>query len=394
MTPQARSTSPEMLSETRMAPATRAKTSTGLGVALAIGLVAACGGTAKSQETIRLEPVVDGLVRPVFLTHAGDGSGRLFVLEQEGLILVLGTGGLEEEPLLDLSEKVLCCGERGLLGLAFHPSFPDDPRLFVNYTRRPDGATVVSEFRLGQNGQPNPGSERVLLTIAQPFSNHNGGMIAFGLGDRLFIGMGDGGSGGDPQNHAQNPNSLLGKMLRIGVNGRQPYAIPANNPYAAGGGRPEIYAIGLRNPWRFSIDRATGQLYVGDVGQNAIEEIDIVVRGGNYGWRHFEGTRPYRPAGGIDRNTLKMPITEYGHDDGRCSVTGGYIYRGQAIPELAGTYLYADYCTGEIFGLADGGQRVLLDTSMLIPSFGEDEAGEVYVVDHGGAIHRIAGVAP
>jgi glucose/arabinose dehydrogenase len=372
--------------------ATWARTSAG--VALMIALVTACGGRAEGQETIRLEPVVDGLVRPVFLTHAGDDSGRLFVLEQEGRILELGTGGLEEEPFLDLSQKVLCCGERGLLGLAFHPGFPDDPRLFINYTRRPDGATVVSEFRLGQDGRPNPGSERVLLTIAQPFSNHNGGMIAFGLGGRLLIGTGDGGSGGDPQNNAQNPNSLLGKMLRIGVNGRLPYAVPANNLYAAGGGRPEIFAIGLRNPWRFSIDRATGKLYVGDVGQNAIEEIDIVERGGNYGWRHFEGTRPYRPAGGIDRNTLEMPIAEYGHDDGRCSVTGGYVYRGQAVPELAGTYLYADYCTGEIFGLVDGGQRVLLDTSMLISSFGEDEAGEVYVVDHGGAIHRISGAAP
>ena len=377
-----------------MVRTTIARTGIRLGVALAIGLVAAGGGMAEGQETIRLEPVVDGLVRPVFVTHAGDGSGRLFVLEQEGLILVLGASGLEEEPFLDLSEKVLCCGERGLLGLAFHPRFPDDPRLFVNYTRRPDGATVVSEFRLGQNGRPNPASERVLLTIAQPFSNHNGGMIAFGLGGPLLIGTGDGGSGGDPRNLAQNPNSLLGKILRIGVNGRRPYAIPANNPYAAGGGRPEIYAIGLRNPWRFSIDRVTAELYVGDVGQNAVEEIDRVVRGGNYGWRHFEGTRPYRPAGGIDRRTLDMPIAEYVHEDGRCSITGGYVYRGQAVPELVGTYLYADLCSGEIFGLRNGRQRVFLDTSMSISSFGEDEAGEVYVVDHGGEIHRIAGATP
>ena len=377
-----------------MARAASARIGTGLVVVLAIALAATCGETVEGQETIRLEPVVDGLVRPVFVTHAGDGSERLFVLEQEGRILVLGANGLEEEPFLDLAGKVVCCGERGLLGLAFHPSFPEDPRLFLNYTRRPDGATVVSEFRLGQDGRPNPGSERILLTIAQPFSNHNGGMIAFGLGGRLLIGMGDGGSGGDPQNHAQDPNSLLGKMLRIGVNGRLPYVIPANNPYAAGGGRPEIYAIGLRNPWRFSVDRETGQLYVGDVGQNAVEEIDLVVRGGNYGWRHFEGSQPYRPAGGIDRDTLDFPIAEYAHDDGRCSVTGGYVYRGQAVPALAGIYLYADYCTGEIFGLADDGQQMLLSTGMRISSFGEDEAGEVYVVDHGGAIHRISGAAP
>jgi len=378
-----------------MARATFARTSTGLGVALAIGLITAGGGMAEGQETIRLEPVVDGLVRPVFVTHAGDASERLFIVEQEGRILVLHADGLEEEPFLDLVGKVLCCGERGLLGLAFHPSFPDDARLFVNYTRRPDGATMVSEFRLGQNGRPDPTSERILLAIAQPFSNHNGGMIAFGLGGRLLIGMGDGGSGGDPQDNAQNPNSLLGKMLRIGVNGRQPYAIPANNPYAAGGGRPEIYAIGLRNPWRFSVDRETGRLYVGDVGQNAVEEIDIVVRGGNYGWRHFEGTRPYRPAGGLDRGTLDFPIAEYGHEGGRCSVTGGYVYRGEGVPELTGTYLYADYCSGEIFGLPEEGQqRVLLSTGMRISSFGEDEAGEVYVVDHGGAIHRVSGAAP
>ena len=377
-----------------MARAASARIGTGLVVVLAIALAATCGETVEGQETIRLEPVVDGLVRPVFVTHAGDGSERLFVLEQEGRILVLGANGLEEEPFLDLAGKVVCCGERGLLGLAFHPSFPEDPRLFLNYTRRPDGATVVSEFRLGQDGRPNPGSERILLTIAQPFSNHNGGMIAFGLGGRLLIGTGDGGSGGDPQNHAQDPNSLLGKMLRIGVNGRLPYVIPANNPYAAGGGRPEIYAIGLRNPWRFSVDRETGQLYVGDVGQNAVEEIDLVVRGGNYGWRHFEGSQPYRPAGGIDRDTLDFPIAEYAHDDGRCSVTGGYVYRGQAVPALAGIYLYADYCTGEIFGLADDGQQMLLSTGMRISSFGEDEAGEVYVVDHGGAIHRISGAAP
>jgi glucose/arabinose dehydrogenase len=377
-----------------MARAASARIGTGLVVVLAIALAATCGETVEGQETIRLEPVVDGLVRPVFVTHAGDGSERLFVLEQEGRILVLGANGLEEEPFLDLAGKVVCCGERGLLGLAFHPSFPEDPRLFLNYTRRPDGATVVSEFRLGQDGRPNPGSERILLTIAQPFSNHNGGMIAFGLGGRLLIGTGDGGSGGDPQNHAQDPNSLLGKMLRIGVNGRLPYVIPANNPYAAGGGRPEIYAIGLRNPWRFSVDRETGQLYVGDVGQNAVEEIDLVVRGGNYGWRHFEGSQPYRPAGGIDRDTLDFPIAEYAHDDGRCSVTGGYVYRGQAVPALAGIYLYGDYCTGEIFGLADDGQQMLLSTGMRISSFGEDEAGEVYVVDHGGAIHRISGAAP
>jgi glucose/arabinose dehydrogenase len=288
---------------------------------------------------------------------------------------------------------VLTGGERGLLGLAFHPRYGSNGRLFVSYTRRDDGASVVSE--LAVSGDPNvasPSSERVLLVVPQPFANHNGGMMAFGPGGFLFVAMGDGGSGGDPGNRAQNRQELLGKILRIDVDrGVEPYAIPADNPFAAGGGRPEIFALGFRNPWRFSFDRGTGRLYAGDVGQARFEEVDIVVRGGNYGWRILEGRRCFEPATNCNRTGLKAPLLTYAHTGGRCSVTGGYVYRGRAVRTLASTYLYGDFCTGEIFGRRDGRSSVLLDTTLRIASFGEDEAGEVYVVDIAGSVHRIVG---
>jgi glucose/arabinose dehydrogenase len=213
-------------------------------------------------------------------------------------------------------------------------------------------------------------------------------MIAFGADGFLYIGMGDGGAGGDPQNRAQNPQELLGKMLRVDVSRGSPYAIPPDNPFVSGGGRPEIWALGLRNPWRFSFDRRTHELYAGDVGQNAWEEIDIVRRGGNYGWRLMEGAHCFNPRM-CDRQGLELPVAEYANAAGRCSVTGGYVYRGGGVPPLAGTYVYADFCSGEIFGLRGGTQRVLLDTTLAVSSFGEDEAGEMYVVDHRGGVYRI-----
>jgi glucose/arabinose dehydrogenase len=356
---------------------------------LMLALVAACDGAAGPQGSIRLEPVIDGLTSPLYLTHAGDHSGRLFVVEQTGRILVLQPGTRGAQPFLEIGARVRSGGERGLLGLAFHPRFAENGRLFVDYTRAPDGATVIAEYRVGPDGRADASSERVLLTIAQPYANHNGGMVAFGPDGFLYIGMGDGGSAGDPQNRAQNPNELLGKILRIDVDHGEPYGIPTDNPYARGGGRPEIYAIGLRNPWRFSFDRKTGELWAADVGQNAIEEIDLIKRGGNYGWHLFEGTHRYAADGEVDLAALTMPIAEYGHDDGRCSITGGYVYRGQAIPALAGTYIFGDYCSGDVFGLKDGRQTVLLETSMSIASFGEDAAGEVYLVDLDGAVYRI-----
>jgi glucose/arabinose dehydrogenase len=368
-------------------------------LALAVGALAgqlAQPGAAAAAErpAIRLAPVVtSGLVSPLFVTHAGDGSGRLFVVEQPGRVRVVAPGGtLLPTPFLNLTDRVLAGGERGLLGLAFHPGYEANGRLFVSYTRQPDGASVVSE--LAVSGDPNaasPSSERVLLVVPQPFANHNGGMIAFGPGGLLFVALGDGGSAGDPGNRAQNPQELLGKILRIDVDGGgQPYGIPADNPFASGGqGRPEIYALGFRNPWRFSFDRRTGQLYAGDVGQTAFEEIDVVRRGANYGWRIMEGRSCYPPGTSCSRAGLAPPLTVYGHSGGRCSVTGGYVYRGRAVRALAGTYLYGDFCTGEIFGRIDRRNRVLLDTDLRIASFGEDEAGEVYVVDIRGGVHRI-----
>jgi len=357
---------------------------------LLIGLLSAAPAVAQLQ----LEPVVDGLARPVFLTHAGDGSGRLFVVEQAGRILILEQGGLLPQAFLNIRARVRAGGERGLLGLAFHPRFARNGRYFVNYTRADDGATVVAEYRVSDDPNRSRRVERVLLTVPQPFSNHNGGMIAFGPDGFLYIGLGDGGGGGDPGNRAQDPGVLLGKILRIDV-GERPYGIPEDNPFVAGGGRPEIFALGLRNPWRFSFDRRNGRLLAGDVGQGRREEIDRIRRGRNYGWRILEGTRCFQPSEDCERTGLEPPLTEYRHRRGRCSVTGGYVYRGRAFPELEGTYLFGDLCSGEIFGLRQGRRSILLDSELTIASFGEDEAGELYVLDHsGGAVHRIAGTAP
>ena len=355
---------------------------------LLMGAVA--GGEAASVVRIALQPVVaEGVSNPVFVTHAGDGSGRLFVVEQPGRIRVVAGGALAPAPFLDIAARVVSGGERGLLGLAFHPDYPRTRRYFVNYTRRPDGATVIAEYQVSAaDSNVSARTERVLLVIEQPYPNHNGGMIAFGADGFLYIGMGDGGAGGDPQNRAQNRQDLLGKMLRIDVNGAQPYAIPPDNPFVGGGARPEIWALGLRNPWRFSFDRQTHELWAGDVGQGSWEEIDIVRRGGNYGWRLMEGAHCYNPAR-CDRQGLELPIAEYANSGNRCSITGGYVYRGTAIPRLAGMYVYGDYCSGEIFGLRAGTRRVLLDTRLSISSFGEDEAGEMYVVDLRGGVYRL-----
>jgi glucose/arabinose dehydrogenase len=346
---------------------------------------------ARAAPAIELELVLDGLSQPLFLTHAGDGSGRLFVVEQTGRIRILGRDAGLDPPFLDLTDQVETGSERGLLGLAFHPDFAANGRFFVNYTRAPDGASVVAEFHAGASHEHADPQERVLLTVAQPFANHNGGMVAFGPDGYLYIGLGDGGSAGDPGDRAQNPNELLGKILRIDVDGARPYGIPKDNPFAGGGGRPEVYALGLRNPWRFAFDRKDGRLLVGDVGQNRIEEIDLVGRGGNYGWPLMEGRSCYRPATDCERPGLTLPMAQYQHGQGRCSVTGGYVYRGSALPGLAGSYLFADFCSGEIFGLRQDARSMLLDTRLQIASFGEDAAGEIYVVDLGGAVYRIVG---
>ena len=345
---------------------------------------------------IELQPFLSGLVQPVYLASARDGTDRRFIVEQPGRIRVLQPAASASTVFLDISARVLAGGERGLLGLAFHPQFLTNRRFFVNYTRRPDGATVIAEYRVSANANIAEIAETVLLTIPQPFENHNGGMIEFGPDGFLYIGMGDGGSANDPGNRAQNIEELLGKILRIDVDRPQsatvPYSSPSTNPYFGSPGRDEIFALGLRNPWRFSFDRATGQLYAADVGQGAREEIDIVLLGGNYGWRVVEGTRCTNLGpGSCTDSRFIPPVAEYSNTGaaGRCSITGGYVYRGSQQSLPPGAYIYGDYCSGEILMLREGVETVLLDTSLNISSFGEDEAGELYVVAIGGTVHRI-----
>ncbi len=341
-------------------------------------------------------PLVDGLSSPVGIAHAGDGSHRLFVIEQRGTIRIIQAGVLLPEPFLDIQGRVVDRGnEQGLLGLAFHPHYAANGRFFVNYTGS-GGDTVISRFQVSTD--PNladPESEAVLIRIPQPYGNHNGGHLAFGPDGLLYIGTGDGGSAGDPEGNAQNPFSLLGKMLRLDVDYSQPYAIPAGNPYVNGGGLLEIWALGLRNPWRYSFDRLTGELFIGDVGQNLWEEIDYLPPshsgGANFGWDFWEGSHPFE--GDPPESLLPVfPIWEYDHASG-CSVTGGVVYRG-AFPAWNGVYLYGDFCSGLIWGLlrdqAGAWQNQLLfETGAQITTFGEDEAGEVYFADRRGTVFKL-----
>ena len=357
---------------------------------------------ASALAAVQLQPVLTGLSSPLYVTHARDGSNRLFILEQGGRILVLQPGGAAPTVFLDITTNVLSGGEQGLLGLAFHPQYTGNRRFFVHYTRQSDGAIVIAEYHASA-GNPNLAetAETVLLVIPHPtFTNHNGGTIGFGPDGFLYIGTGDGGSGNDPNNRAQNTNDLLGKMLRIDVNtpnGLVPYSSPPDNPFfGTTPGSDEIFALGLRNPFRWSFDRATGQLYAGDVGQGAREEIDIITNGGNYGWRVFEGTLcTNNDAGLCNPANFTPPIAEYDHATGRCAIIGGHVYRGTTGALPAGAYVYGDLCTGEIFQLlpptSGGAQSVLLDTALdgTLSSFGEDEAGEIYVVGLGGTVDRI-----
>ncbi len=359
-------------------------------------LLSACAYGQNSA--IQLQPITTGLSAPVLATNAHDGSNRIFIVEQTGKIKVLQPEVATATDFVNLSTKITYGGERGLLGLAFHPDFKNNRRFFVNYTRSGDGATTIAEYQ-ASTGNRNVAAttEKILLTIAQPFANHNGGMIEFGQDGYLYIGMGDGGSANDPGSRAQNIEELLGKMLRIDVDhttGALPYGIPPDNPFVGNvPGRDEIFAVGLRNPWRWSFDRLTGQLYAGDVGQNAIEEIDIVTKGGNYGWRVFEGNRCTNndPTLCTASNYI-APIFQYPQGSGRCSVTGGYVYRGARSTFPDGAYLYGDYCTGEIFQLKDGQNSLLLDTDLntSLSAFGEDEGGEILVCDlNGGKVFRL-----
>lgn len=370
---------------------------------LLVGVTLLLQGTAQAQDIewpeISVVEVVDGLDSPLLVTHAGDGSGRIFIVEQGGTIRVVQGGALLPTPFLDITNLVSCCGEQGLLGLAFPPDYSEKDYFYVNYTDN-SGDTVVARYDVSAN--PNVAdsdSEEVVLTVDQPYSNHNGGHLAFGPDGYLYIGLGDGGSGGDPDNNAQDPTTLLGKMLRIDVEaGVVPYAIPADNPFV---GDPttldEIWALGLRNPWRYSFDRLTGDLYIGDVGQTELEEIDFQAAssdgGENYGWRCYEGTEPYNLAGCEVPSEYTFPVEEYSHNLG-CAVTGGYVYRGEQYPRLDGVYFYGDYCSGRIWGLQESGtgweSLELLDTSLFISSFGEDEAGNLFLTDLvGGAVYEV-----
>jgi glucose/arabinose dehydrogenase len=344
--------------------------------------------------------VVAGLRSPLDLQSAPGDAERLYVVEQGGRIRVVRNGQLATASFLDIASRLSSGGERGLLGLAFHPQFATNRRFFVNYTN-PGGDTHIAEFRAGSADAADPASERVLLVVAQPFANHNGGGLAFDNSGRLLIALGDGGSGGDPQNNGQRLDTLLGKILRIDVDGAAPYGLPADNPFlGTAGARGEIWAFGLRNPFKIAIDRPTGDLYIGDVGQNRVEEIDVAAvprRGGeNYGWRLTEGSQCYNPSSGCDRSGLTPPVYEYGHAEG-CSVTGGVVYRGCRVPALAGSYFFGDFCSGLVrsFRLASGQASELRDWSSGLrgvdapSSFGLDAAGEVYIVDYDGELYRL-----
>ena len=369
-------------------------------------VLATPSGPTADNRSFKLTKIAGGLDSPVYVTGAGDGSGRLFIVEQVGLIRVIKNGRLLPTPFLDIRSLVASGGERGLLSVAFHPQFKTNGAFVVDYTRSSSnpaavGDTVIARYKAQPTSDvANRASGQTLLTIAQPQRNHNGGLVMFGPGGQLYIGMGDGGSGGDvgtghaPEGNGQSLTTLLGKILRIGVSDTGQYRIPADNPNLGAGARREIWAYGVRNPWRFSFDRATGDLYIADVGQNAWEEVDFqpsAAKGGaNYGWPNWEGNHRYRP--GPARANDTKPIAEYGHTGGACSVTGGYVYRGTNIPALSGFYIFGDYCSGQLWTLVNyrGAWRrsVLRGTPYSISSFGEDDAGELYLVDQAGSVYR------
>jgi glucose/arabinose dehydrogenase len=356
---------------------------------------------------LMLEPVGGAFVQPLYITGAGDGSDRLFVVEKEGRVIILRQGQEIQqvaEPFLDIRERVSSqASERGLLSIAFSPTYASNGQFYLNYTNL-EGNTVIARYHVSDNpDQADPASEEILLTISQPAANHNGGLILFGPDGYLYVGMGDGGMAGDPWGNAQNRSVLLGKLLRLDVEPTgetgTPYAIPPDNPFVGRDDmRPEIWAWGLRNPWRFSFDRATDDLYIGDVGQNRYEELHYQPAGSaggeNYGWDIIEGESCFPEGERCDKSGLELPILVYSHSGSDCSITGGYVYRGSAFPALRGIYFFADYCSGKLWGAIQtpsGWQSALLrNTGMSISSFGEDDRGELYLSDlWGGKIYRV-----
>jgi glucose/arabinose dehydrogenase len=382
------------------------------------------GHVVAAWPQLSLTPVVSGLESPVYLTHAGDGSGRIFIVEQPGRIRIYQAGNLLPTPFLDITDRVLYQGEQGLLGLAFPPNYAAKGYFYVYYTNL-QGDNVLARFQLTADAdRADPASGVTLIYFNHPTNaNHNGGQLAFGPDGYLYIGTGDGGGGGDPNHNAQNTASLLGKILRIDPEMEKPpnldrrlylpmslrsglepikpstYRIPPTNPYINQPGYlSEIWALGLRNPWKFSFDRQSGDLYIGDVGQNAIEEIDFQTAGSqggeNYGWNILEGSACYQPAQGCTPPShYSPPVAEYQHVNSLCSITGGFVSRGTIYTALQGIYLYGDFCTGTIFGLQRNNSawqnQQLLDTTYHIASFGEDEAGELYLLDLAGGVYHI-----
>lgn len=350
---------------------------------------------------VSFTPIAENLDKPLAITHAGDGSGRLFIGLQEGQVVVFDGTYVLAEPFLDIAGLVSCCGDQGLLGVAFHPDYKQNGFVYINYTDLA-GTTIIARYSVSANpNRLDPNSAAHILAIPQPTAGHNGGHLAFGPDGFLYIGIGDGSLGGDPGNNAQNLGSLLGKILRIDVDSTFPYAIPLDNPFVdVPSARPEIWVFGLRNPWRFSFDRVTGDLFIADVGQASWEEINIQPAtssgGENYGWRRGEGHFCFNPAQNCDDGTLIGPTLVYDHSVG-CATTGGYQYRGRQIPSLDGTYIYSDFCSGQLWGaspLNDGSWSAedLLDTEFLISTLGEDEEGELYFAQYAaetGAIYQL-----
>jgi glucose/arabinose dehydrogenase len=374
-----------------------------LGLSLgSVVCASACAGDDPGGPTgagVRLQEIVSGLSAPLYLTAPPGDAARLFIVEKTGAIRIIRDGVLLPDPFLDLSSRISNGAEQGLLGMAFDPDYATTGRFIVHFTD-PAGNTTLSRFQVSANPDvADPASELVILTATQPFANHNGGQVAFGPDGFLYLGLGDGGSGGDPGGRGQDLTDLLGSILRIDVRSTEPYAVPADNPFVQSGA-PEVWSYGLRNPWRFSFDRATGDLYIADVGELAWEEVDISTaaqgsgRGANYGWNIMEGAHCFL-ADGCDQTGLTLPVVEYNHEEG-CSITGGYVYRGSAIPALQGHYLYADLCQRWVrsFRYADGAVTEHTDRPSLTPpgavlSFGEDALGELYILDESGRVSKI-----
>ena len=357
-------------------------------------------GSGSLVHTVKLEPVANRFTKPVYVTSPA-GDPRLFVVEQAGRIMIVKNGSMLSVPFLDIVSRVKSGGEQGLLSVAFHPGYRQNGKFFVNFTDR-EGATRVERFKVSSNADvADVASATLVLTVAQPYSNHNGGHVLFGLDGMLYVGMGDGGSSGDQHGNGQNPRALLGKLLRLNVSRIEPYSIPAGNPFADGArGRAEIWATGLRNPWRFAFDRVEGMLYIADVGQNKIEEVHVesaLKAGLNYGWSRMEGAECFGGRG-CSREGLQIPQLTYSHANGACSVTGGFVYRGRRIPSIVGHYFYSDYCAGWLrsFRYEQGKAIDLREWNIPdighVVSFGEDSDGELYIVAESGRVWRIEGV--